>query len=285
MNKIFANIVRILRENGVFMSYERKKRIGSIIHLIQQKKEISVKEIAEVMHVSEMTIRRDLDALEQQGVVNRTHGGAVLLVPTTSVSFPYILREQFTKNTREKTLIGIKAASMVQPHETIFLDSGTTTPFIAKNMNPDLPVTVLCYTFTNALEFYQRNNANLILLGGLLHRDSNIFYSVDNYELIRKTRADKAFISTGGFDPQMGLTTFFDYEAVIKREMIRSAKHIILVADSTKFGNISVTHFAELDEIDTIITDDSLSEEYRKIIVNRGIKLIIADQGENQSTS
>jgi len=78
------------------------------------------------------------------------------------------------------------------------------------------------------------------------------------------------------------LTTFFDYEAAIKREMIRSARHIILVADSTKFGYISVTHFANLDEIDTIITDDGLSEAYRKILVDRGIELIIADQDDSQ---
>lgn len=238
-----------------------------------------------MMRVSEMTIRRDLDALEQQGVINRTHGGAVLMDPNTNVRYPYILREQITKNTREKNAIGIKAASLVRPHETIFLDSGTTTPFIAKNLNPELPITVVCYTFTNALEFYPRNNANLILLGGLFHRDSNIFHSIDNYGLIRNTRADKAFISTGGFDPEMGLTTFFDYEAAIKREMIRSARHIILVTDSTKFGNISVTHFAELDVIETIITDNGLPDEYRKILTDRGIELIIADQNENQKPS
>ena len=264
------------------MSYERKKRIKNIVNLIQQKNEISVKEISDMMHVSEMTVRRDLDILEQQGTINRTHGGAVLLDPNSSGKYPYILGEQITRNTREKNLIGIKAASMVHPNETIFLDSGTTTPFIAKNLPSELPITVLCYTFTNALEFYPRNNANLILLGGLFHRDLNIFHSYDNYGLIRNTRADKAFISTGGFDPEMGLTTFFDYEAAIKREMIRSARHIILVTDSTKFGKISVAHFAELDVVDTIITDDGLSDEYRKILVDRGIELIIVGQDDDQ---
>jgi len=264
------------------MSLKRKKRISALTYILHQANEISVKEISEMMHVSQMTIRRDLEVLEQQGIINRTHGGAVLLDPNTSAGYPYILGEQKTKNTREKNLIGVKAASLVQPHETVFLDSGTTTPFVAKNIKPDLPITVLCYTFTNALEFYLRSNANLILLGGLFHRDSNIFHSAENYALIRNTRADKAFISTGGFDPKMGLTTFFDYEAVIKREMIHSAKHIILVADSTKFGKISVTHFANLDDVDTIITDDGISKEYRQIILNRGIELIIANHDESK---
>jgi DeoR/GlpR family transcriptional regulator of sugar metabolism len=259
------------------MSYERKKRIRNVINLLNQKAELSVKEISGMLHVSDMTVRRDLDALERQGTIRRTHGGAVLLDPGTRARDPYVLGEQTTKHAREKNTIGITAASLVRPNETIFLDSGSTTPFVAKHLSPDLPITVLCYTFTNALEFYPRKNANLILLGGFLHRDSNIFHSVENRALISNTRADTAFISTGGLDSELGLTTYFYYEADIKREMIRSARKIVLVTDSTKFGKISITHFAGLDEIDTIITDEGIPGEYRKILAERGIELIIAD--------
>ena len=241
-----------------------------------------MKEVAGMLHVSDMTVRRDLDALERQGTIRRTHGGAVLLDPGTGVRDPYVLGEQTTKNVREKNLIGIRAASLVRPQETIFLDSGSTTPFIAKHLNSDLPITVLCYTFTNALEFYPRKNTNLILLGGFLHRDSNIFHSVENRALVSNTRADIAFISTGGLDSELGLTTYFYYEADIKREMIRSARRIILVTDSTKFGKISITHFAGLDEVDTIITDEGIPQEYRSILEDRGIELIIADQSGAQ---
>jgi DeoR family deoxyribose operon repressor len=246
--------------------------------LLNQQLELSVRDLAATLDVSDMTVRRDLDALESQGIVRRTHGGAVLLDPSANLGDPYILGEQSTKNTLEKNLIGIKAASLIQPHETIFLDSGTTTPFISKHLDPDLPLTVLCYTITNALEFYPRQNANLILLGGFFHRDSNIFHSAENQALISKTRADKAFISTGGLDPKLGLTTYFYYEAEIKREMIRSARQIILVTDSTKLGKISITHFASLDEINIIITDDGISKEYQEILTDRGIELIIAEQ-------
>jgi DeoR family deoxyribose operon repressor len=264
------------------MSYERKKRIRNIVNLLNQKSELSVKEIAEILQVSGMTVRRDLNELEKQRIVRRTHGGATLLDPSSSVRDPYILGEQTAKNAREKSMIGIKAASLVRPDETILLDSGSTTPFIARHLDKDLPLTVLCYTFTNALEFYPRKNANLILLGGFFHRDSNIFHSVENRALISNIRAEKAFISTGGVDPELGLTTYFYYEADIKREMIRSARQIILVTDSSKFGKISVTHFAGLDEVDTIITDGGIPEEYRKILADRGIELIIANQSENQ---
>jgi DeoR family deoxyribose operon repressor len=264
------------------MSYERKRRIRNVINLLNQKAELSVKEISGMLHVSDMTVRRDLDALERQGTIRRTHGGAVLLDPSSSVRDPYVLGEQTTKNARQKNLIGVRAASLVQPNETIFLDSGSTTPFIAKHLSADLPLTVLCYTFTNALEFYPRKNTNLILLGGFLHRDSNIFHSVENRALISKTRADRAYISTGGLDSELGLTTYFYYEADIKREMIRSARQIVLVADSTKFGKISVTHFAGLDEIDMIITDDGIPGEYREILADRGIELVIAGHDSDQ---
>ena len=267
------------------MSYERKKRIENIGDLLNQKVELSVKEIAEMLRVSEMTVRRDLDALEEQGKIRRTHGGAVLLDPSTSTGGTYNLGEHTTKNVREKNLIGIEAACLVKPGETIFLDSGTTTPFIAKHLSPDLPITVLCYTITNALEFYPRKNANLILLGGIFHRDSHIFHSDENLALVSKTRADRAFISTGGLDPELGLTTYFYYEAEIKREMIRSARQIVLFTDSTKFGKISVTHYAGLDEVDTIITDSGFSEEYRSIIEDREIELIIADQDQTHQGS
>ena len=249
--------------------------------MLNQKSELSVKEIAEMLHVSDMTVRRDLNELEKQGIIRRTHGGATLLDPSSSVRDPYILGEQTAKNVREKSMIGIKAASLVRPDETILLDSGSTTPFVARHIDKDLPLTVLCYTFTNALEFYPRKNANLILLGGFFHRDSNIFHSVENRALISNIRADKAFISTGGLDPDLGLTTYFYYEADIKREMIRSARQIILVTDSTKFGKISVTHFAGLDEVDTIITDEGISDEYREILADRGIELLITNQSDN----
>ena len=133
-------------------------------------------------------------------------------------------------------------------------------------------------------EFYPRQNTNLILLGGFFHRDSNIFHSVECQALIEKTRADRAFISTGGLDSELGLTTYFYYEAEIKRAIIRAARQIILVADSTKFGKISLTHFAGLDQLDTIVTDGGISEEYRETIQELGIKLIIADEDHQDQT-
>jgi DeoR family deoxyribose operon repressor len=260
------------------MAYSKKERLRNIVSLLNQKAELTVKEIAEHLNVSDMTIRRDLTELESRRVIQRTHGGATLFDASGLVYDPYILGEQTQRNFRQKNLIGATAAGLVRPNETVFMDSGSTTPFVAKHMDKELPVTVLCYTFTNAIEFYPRSSTNLILLGGFFHRDSNIFHSPESLVLIRNMRADKAFISTAGLDPHLGLTTIFYFEADIKREMIRSARQIIVVADSSKFGKISVAHFAGLGEVHTVITDEGISAEYRKILEEMGIELIIAGQ-------
>jgi DeoR family deoxyribose operon repressor len=259
------------------MSYERKKRLKNIITLLLQKETMAVTEIAKILNVSGMTIRRDLQDLENDGLVKRTHGGATIKNPQPPFNDLYRVSEQTEKNVPEKSKIGMKAASFVKPNETIFFDSGTTTPFIVKFLDKNLPLTALCYTFQTAAEFYYRENTNLILSGGYFNRDSNVFHSREGCNLIKNNRADKAFISAAGIDESLGLTTYFYFEADIKKAMIASAKQIILVADSSKFGKISISYFASLSDVQTIITDDGLSDNYREILNNLGIDLVIAD--------
>lgn len=257
------------------MSYGRKKRLKNIVVLLHQKEKMTVKDIATTLNVSDMTIRRDLQDLENDRSVKRTHGGATIYKQSPLVNGFYRVSEQTKKNASAKNKIGLKAASFVKPNETVFLDSGTTTPFIAKNLNKDLPLTVLCYTFQNAIEFYHRQNTNLILSGGYFNRDSNVFHSREGCELIRNNRADKAFVSAAGIDENLGLTTYFYFEADTKKAIIASAKQVILVADSSKFGKISITYFASLHDVNTIVTDEGLSADYRDAIQALGIELFI----------
>ncbi|MCD6122390.1 MAG: DeoR/GlpR transcriptional regulator [Spirochaetales bacterium] len=259
------------------MSIKQKKRLNEIIKLLSHKERMSVREIAETLSVSEMTIRRDLNNLQSGGIINRTHGGATLFDIRKTNGESYILGEQIEKNAKLKSAIGLKAASLIEPNETIFLDSGSTTPFIAKYVDPEIPITVLCYTLKNAFILNNRKNTNLILAGGYYHKFSNIFHSREGCELIKKVRADKAFIAAAGIDIKLGLTTVFYFEADIKRAMVKSAQKVILVADSSKFGKVSTINFATLDEVHTIITDNGINEDMKSSIIERGIELIIAD--------
>lgn len=258
------------------MSYERKKRLKNTLNLLHQKKQMTVKEIAQLLNVSDVTVRRDLQDLEDEGLLRRTHGGATVFGSSRKINDVYLIDEQTERNVKKKSTIGLRASSLIQQNETVFFDSGTTVPFVVKYLDKEIPLTALCYTFQIALEFYHRKNTNLILTGGYFNRDSNVFHSTHGCELIRDIRADKAFISTGGVDDSLGLTTYFYFEAEIKKAMIASSKQIILVTDSSKFGKVSISYFAGLRDIDTIITDDGIDDHYREVIQNLGIELLIA---------
>jgi len=242
------------------MLYKRDERVKNIKNILQQKGRATVKEIASMLKVSDMTVRRDLIKIEEEGFIKRIHGGAILS----------------SSNISQKKQIGIKAASLVKKNKTYFFDSGSTIPFAVKYIDKDIPITAVCYTIHNAIEFFKRKNTNLVLSGGFFHRDSNIFHTLEGPNLIRNLRADIAFISAGGVHQELGLTTYFYFEADIKRAMIESARQRVLLVDSSKFGKISVTSFSSLDQINTIITDDGISSEYKKIIQSKGIELIIA---------
>jgi DeoR family transcriptional regulator, deoxyribose operon repressor len=259
------------------MSDYKKGRWKSMVELLSKKAEMSVKEIAQILNVSEMTVRRDLTDMEKDRVIQRTHGGARLFNSASLVGENYVIGEQTQKNVQQKSTIGLKAASLVRANETIFLDSGSTTPYIAKYIDKELPITVLCYTFLNALEFYNRKNTNLILSGGFYDKDSTVFHSSEYHSFLKGIRADKAFISAAGVDSKLGLTTYFYFEADMKRLMIQSAKQIILVVDSTKFGKTSISHFGDLDQVQTVITDNAIREEDAAMLREKGIDLIIAE--------
>ena len=257
------------------MANERSKRKDHIVALLGQTSEMSVNEIADILKVSTMTIRRYLHELEEEGLVRRLHGKALLLNMMSRPVDPYVLGKQIEKNAELKSKIGAAAASLVRPDEMIFLDSGSTTPFIAKSINAQMHLNVLCYTFQNALEFYNRPNTKLILSGGYYDRDSNIFYSNKSLEIIKDLRADTAFISTAGVDKDLGLTTYFYFEADIKKALIASAKRVVLVTDSTKFGKVSITYFTSIQNLDVVVTDEGIPDEYRNFFVEQGIELII----------
>jgi DeoR family deoxyribose operon repressor len=259
------------------MSDNKNSRWRSIVELLSQHGDMSVKEIARILEVSEMTVRRNLAEMENNRVIQRTHGGARLFDTSRLMGENYVVGEQTQKNVTQKSMIGLKAASMVKANETIFLDSGSTTPFIAKYIDKDLPITVLCYTFLNALEFYNRKNTNLILSGGFFDRDSTVFHSAECYSFLKGIRADKAFISAAGVDPKLGLTTYFYFEADMKRLMIQSAKQIILVVDSSKFGKTSISHFADLEQVHMVITDNGIRGEDAAMLREKGIELVISE--------
>ncbi len=256
---------------------KKTNRLKEIIAILNKHGQITVRELSGHLITSEMTIRRDLNDLEEDGIIRRTHGGAILLDPyTIHEKNKYLIGKEIGKHVKEKSSIGLRAASIIMPGETVAFDIGTTTLFIAKYLSREHPVNALCVTFECAMELYNKKNVKLILTGGSLYRDSDVISSNEGIDIIKRTRTDKVFISAGGIDSKLGLTCYHDFHVVIKKALMESSKKIILVADSSKFGNITPSYYADLLEIHALITDSKIPEKYRKLITGIGIELIIA---------
>ncbi len=255
---------------------KKSRRLNEIIKLLQIYHAVSVNELAEKLGVSHMTVRRDLQELEQQNYIQLLHGGAVLnprndLSQTGDIS--YTLSSEESKRAKEKIAIGKYAASMIEPNDVVIIDAGSTTELIAQAIPADTPITVICYTFNVLVELQQKKNCRLIVAGGYLHENSMMFESPEGVSLIRRSRATKAFVSASGISAELGVTCSNQYELETKKAIIDSSIASILVADSSKLGKVGPTYFADLVDFDTFITDGGVPKEYEELMRSLGIAL------------
>lgn len=244
----------------------KNERIKHIVNLLKLRSFVEIKDLKVHLNVSEMTVRRDLNQLAQDQVVKLIPGGAIMRPSTTPEEERYLIFDESAVRTREKVNIGQKAASLVGEYETIVLDIGSTTEYIAKFLRDDVPLTVLCYSINILVETYRKKNCRVIFPGGYLHGEELMFESPEAISLIKRTRADKVFVSAAGVHAELGVTTVYPYELETKRAIMKSAKTRILVVDSTKFGKTRSVYFADLKDFDIVITDSGVSEECLELL-------------------
>ncbi len=244
--------------------------------MLKHKNAISIKELTKRLNVSEMTIRRDLNLLENDNVVELIPGGAIFkaYVDSKVDDEKYNIENEETRRTREKIRIGQKAASLIEANDTVILDVGSTTEYVAKFIREEIPVTVLCYALNILVEVYRKKNCNPIFAGGYFHENTLMFESQEGISLIKRTRADKSIISAAGFHETLGVTCANPYEVETKKAVLDSSKTKILILDSSKFGKTKVGYFADMKDFNIIITDNEIPEEYREIICADDIELI-----------
>ena len=175
----------------------------------------------------------------------------------------------------EKIKISRKAASLVEPNDIIVIDTGSTTENLPKFILENISLTVICYTLNNLFNIYENENWKLVFPGGYFHNNTLMFESPEGIEVIKRIRANKAFISAAGVSEKLGVTCVTSYEKETKQAVIESSDTKILLVDSSKFGKIKISHFAELTDFDIVITDSGISKECEEIIKNIGVKLYI----------
>lgn len=235
---------------------------------------VSIKDLTKRFDMSEMTVRRDLNLLAKEDVVKLIPGGAILKMPSDGEKSYFVIEEESVRAI-EKLKIGQKAVSFIEPNETIILDIGTTIEYIAKFLREDCPITVLAYTFNSLVEIYRKKNCRIIFTGGYFHPDTMSFESPEGIELIRRTRADKAFVSAAGIHVELGVTTVYPHELQLKKATLTSSKNRFLVVDSSKFGKTTSVYFADLSDFQTVITDAGIPEDYAQFIRELGIDLVV----------
>jgi DeoR/GlpR family transcriptional regulator of sugar metabolism len=247
----------------------RRKQIVSLLNQAE-KGLVTIPDLSVALGVSEMTIRRDLEYLENNDSLHRIPGGAIVV--KTVIEQPY--SERASHSTPEKIAIGKIAAEMIQDGQRIILDSGTTTRQIAYNLAEKKDLTVVTHNIPIAQELGQYPHIKTFLLGGLVKSRElcTVGYSVR--QSLETFAVDLAFLGTAGFSPQKGITDMDLSEVEIKQTIIRITHEVILVADSQKYNTTALLKVAPLGAVKKIITDDSLPEHDIQAIEKEGIEVI-----------
>lgn len=255
---------------------ERKRRI---LEILEEKASVTVAELSEKFNVSEVTIRKILNELDDYGYLKRTRGGAVSL--STSIR-EFEQKEKEKTNIKEKMAIAKVAYDYVQNGETTFIDAGSTTLELVrliKNGNKR-NIVVVTNAINLAVEMIDAEDIELVLIGGCVrHRILSCVGSIAE-RAIESLYFDKVFLGTNSIDIEHGLTTPNIYEAQVKQHMLKSAKEIILLADYSKFGQASLAKVCPVTSINKIITDWNVPIEYVNKIQDMGVNVTIAEQGK-----
>ena len=253
-------------------------RHEKIISFLKASNVLSIKALAEMLNVSGMTIRRDLEILSKQSII-QYHGGVVFspqyLEKITSPN-DYYLQQQTQMRKDEKTAMAKKAVELIAPRETIMLDSGTSTFYLAKLLPENYNLTIITWSLNVIEELIHSPQNNILAQGGVYHPETQMFENNHGMDMIKNSRASKAFISAGGFHASLGITCPFHYEVETKRTAIKYSIESILLIDSSKFGKVCSAYVTDISEFHVIITDSGIPAEYEEFIRNAGVRLIIA---------
>ena len=252
------------------LTEERRQRVMEILN---RENAVQVEDIAEKFDVSVATVRRDLTALEAEGLLRRVYGGAVPVRKPIDSNAAFQIRS--CQNPREKAAIGRLAASLVRPGDTILLDVGTTTLEVAKALKHRSDITVL----TNSLSILNAlvdSELNVYSLSGRMRKDEYAFEGRLVANTLQSFHISKVFIGCGGYSLEYGITEHI-YESAQNREFfIEQSDAAIQVADSGKFGVNTTVLVENSNMVKTIVTDSNLPFQMQEDIRQRGIKLLIA---------
>lgn len=247
------------------------ERQQALLNLIHQQGIVSINTLVEKLGVSHMTVRRDIQKLEEEGKVISVSGGVQLLERLASEPTH---DDKSLLATNEKIAIGKEAAKLVKPNSTIYLDAGTTTLEIAKQIAHEKDLLVITNDFVIAQYLMVNGQCNIIHSGGLINKSNRSSIGELAAQFLRQVAVDIAFISTSSWNLK-GLTTPDEQKIPVKKAIIQSSQKNILVTDSSKYGKVATFLLYPLNTLDMIICDQGLPENAKEAITDMNIELLL----------
>lgn len=246
---------------GRTMPHTPAERRQEILEQIRAHGYTIAAELSAALHVDNSTIRRDLQRLERAGLIRRTHGGALLADPAETIDTPYEVRRG--QHATAKAAIGAAAAALVDNGQTVLIDNGSTTYEVAAALRDHRGLTIVTNDLMVAMCVRSQGVHQVHLTGGLLLDTVYTLVGPSATQSIEGLHVDWAFLGAEGVHPTAGITNINVVEIPVKQAMIAAAERVVVVADSSKLGRRSLASVCSLDEVHTIITDDSFPHQER----------------------
>lgn len=250
-------------------------RIQEIEKYIRMNKQCKLEHLCEVFNVSMNTIRRDINELAKNGIVEKVYGGVVIndQIEKKEEALP-LYKVEFSE---ELDKIGEMAASLVNDGDIILIGSGTTTYHMIRYLKDKKNLTVITNNILVITQALNYHNFRLVVLGGDVQRDTYSIVGLDSPDLLQNLNAHKVFIGASGISVDSGATNSAFFEAQIKQAMVKASNQTILLLDHNKFDKVSLYTFLDPQDIDIFITDQKPNEKYTNYFSENNIKVIFPD--------
>jgi len=254
----------------------REERLRLIMDLVYQKKKVVVNDLAEHFNRSPSSIRLDLAELEDRGMLSRTHGGAILVqdAETDFVFGKNFLNKRIETNKEEKQRIAESVVGLVNDGDSVMIDGGSTTYYVAESLASKRGLTVITTSVHLLPTLMENSDTKVYMTGGLIHRDFQDLIGEISVDSIQRFTPDCAIMGIDAFSIDQGFTTTEPAMAQIKKKMIAVSKKTIIVVDSTKYGKACLFHVANLKDLFAIVTDKNAPDELDKFLVGSDVKLL-----------
>jgi DeoR family transcriptional regulator, myo-inositol catabolism operon repressor len=250
----------------------RVNRLNDMEELIMKEGTITWEDLASYFHVSTNTIRRDVNELVKRGSISKVYGG----VAATGGYTPLSVRDRSLKESDKKQTIGELAAAMVEDHETVFLDSGTTVPCLIPHLAKKEDITIVTHSLEVMYEAAKYPSLKVLALGGYYNTLTASYAGISTLNILDRIKTDFVFIAATGVSLENGLTHTAYFEAETKRKVVTESDRVVLVADTSKFDQAAMITFMDFDKLYAIVTDSRPPERYVEAAKREGIRLIYA---------